>query len=49
MLCYKDKTFCSTKTDDHTCKSVITEEELKHAEEMGLPIAYADYCGGESQ
>lgn len=44
MLCYKDKTFCSSEVEEHICEREITEEELKHAEEIGLPIAYGEFC-----
>ena len=44
MICYKDKIYCGSKTDNHTCEAVITEEELKHAQEIGLPIAYIKFC-----
>lgn len=44
MICYRDRTFCSSKTEEHTCGREITPEEIKHAEELGLPIAYGDFC-----
>lgn len=44
MICYKDKTFCSSKVKTHTCGREITEEEIKHAERLGLGIAYGNYC-----
>lgn len=44
MLCYKDKTFCSSKTPYHTCGRVLTKEDEKRAEELGLPIAYSEFC-----
>lgn len=50
----KIRTICSYHTDDgtsgyclseeHTCGREITPEEIKHAEELGLPIAYGDFC-----
>lgn len=43
MLCYKDKTFCSSLIHKD-CDREITPEEIKHAEEVGLPIAYANFC-----
>lgn len=47
MICYKDTTFCGSKVARHTCGREITKEELKHAERLGLPIAYGNYCGGK--
>lgn len=44
MICYKDKTFCSSKVLKHTCGREITPEEIKHAESLGLGIAYSNYC-----
>ena len=45
MICYKDTTFCASKVEKHTCGREITEEEIKHAKKIGLPIAYAYFCG----
>lgn len=44
MLCYKDKTFCSSRVKKHTCGREIKQEEIKHAEKLGLGIAYSNYC-----
>jgi len=44
MICYKDKTFCSSQVDHHTCGRQITEDELAYAEKIGLPVAYSDFC-----
>ena len=44
MICYKDRTFCGSNTKDHNCGAEITEEQLKEAEELGLPVAYSYYC-----
>ena len=45
MICYKDTTFCASKVEIHTCGREITEEEIKHAEKIGLPICYSYFCG----
>ena len=45
MISYKDKTFCASEVSKHVCGREITEEELAHAKELGLPIAYGDFCG----
>lgn len=44
MICYKDKTFCGNKKHSKNCTHQITQEELEHAQEIGLPIAYGDMC-----
>lgn len=44
MICYKDKTFCSDEVEIHTCGRELTEEDKKHAEKLGLPIAYGSFC-----
>lgn len=44
MICYKDKTFCSSETHKPDCDRQITEEDKKHAEELSLPIAYGKFC-----
>ncbi len=49
MICYKDKTFCSSKVKKHTCGRKITPKEIKHAQELGLGIAYGDFCTEEKQ
>jgi len=44
MISYKDKTFCASKVKVHTCGREITEQQIKDAERMGLPIAWGNYC-----
>jgi len=44
MICYEDRTFCNSNVDKHTCGREITEGERRHAEELGLPIAYGNFC-----
>lgn len=44
MLCYKDKTYCSSNNHEPDCHRKITPKELKHAEKIGLPIAWANFC-----
>jgi len=44
MICYKDKTFCASEVEVHTCGRELTWEDKKRAEEIGLPIAYGDFC-----
>lgn len=47
MLCYKDRTFCASKVEKHTCGRELSPEDEKRAEELGLPIAYGEFCGAE--
>jgi hypothetical protein len=44
MLSYKDRTFCSSNAKVHTCGREITKEEIQHAKDIGIPIAYAEFC-----
>ncbi len=44
MICYKDKTFCSSDVKEHTCGREITQKEIAHAKEIGLPIAWMEFC-----
>jgi hypothetical protein len=44
MICYKDRTFCASEVEKHTCERELTEEDKKHAEELGLPIAFGEFC-----
>lgn len=43
MICYKDKTFCASKTHKG-CGRELTDTELKEAERLGLGIAYSNFC-----
>lgn len=47
MICYKDKTFCASKVEKHTCGREITPQELEHAKRIGLPVAYGNFCKEE--
>lgn len=48
MLCYKDKTFCSSKVEKHTCWREFTEQDAIDAENWwgwkDYPVAYGDFC-----
>ena len=48
MICYKDRTFCASKVVSHTCGREITEQDLKKAQDIGLPIAWGEYCNLET-
>jgi hypothetical protein len=51
MICYRDITFCASKTDDHTCGREFTAQDAIDAEiwwgSKDYPVAYAYFCGGE--
>ena len=44
MICYLDRTFCNSPVKKHTCGCELSDEDKEHAEELGLPIAYSDFC-----
>ena len=46
MLCYKDKTFCASEVENHTCGREITNEQVSEASLMEIPIAWGDFCEG---
>ena len=48
MICYKDKTFCASDAEVHTCGRELAEEDKKYAENIGLPIAYSKFCEEKS-
>jgi hypothetical protein len=43
-ISYKDKAFCSSEVQKHTCGRKITKEELAEAKRIGMPIAYGEFC-----
>jgi len=47
MLCYRDRTYCGSNVETHTCGRQITAEEIAHAEAIGLPIAYSEFCSAK--
>ena len=44
MICYRDKTYCGSEVAVHTCGREITQREIEHAERIGVPIAYSNFC-----
>ena len=44
MISYKDTTFCASQVEERTCGREVTEEEKEHADKLGLPTAYGNYC-----
>ena len=50
MICYRDVSWCSDapRCTNMDCRSRITDEQLAHADALGLPIAWMnlkEYCG----
>ena len=43
MLCYKDRTFCSSDCTNRDCYRYLTPEDRNRAAEMDLPIAWSDF------
>ena len=48
MICYKDKVFCSSEVEVHTCGREFTEEDAEKAKEWwggdDYPVAWGDFC-----
>ena len=47
MICYKDRAFCASDVEEHTCGRELTEEDKRKAEESGLPVCFGDYCDNQ--
>lgn len=45
MMCYKDRSFCSSQVEIHTCGREITKAQLEEAQELELSICYGSFCG----
>lgn len=39
-----DRTFCSSRVEKHTCGRELSSEDEKYAQELGLPIAFREFC-----
>lgn len=44
MICYRDRTFCADKVENHTCGREFTEEDKANAEKIGLPVCFGSFC-----
>lgn len=44
MMCYKDRTYCSSAYCTDKCGRRLTEEDRLEANKLGLPICVADFC-----
>ena len=45
MLCFKDMSFCQSDCINQTCVRYLSDEVKARANEVGLPIATADFSG----
>jgi hypothetical protein len=48
MICYKDRTYCSSKVKVHTCGREFTDEDQKNAEKWwggkDYPLCLGEFC-----
>lgn len=51
MISYKDRAFCGSKGEVHTCGREFTKEDAEGAERWwggkDYPVAYGDFCKPE--
>jgi len=43
MLCYRDRTFCSSDCTNTACYRYLSEKDAQRAKELNLLIAYSDF------
>lgn len=43
-MSYKDRTYCSSDVEKHTCGRELTEKEKEDADRIKIPVAYGDFC-----
>lgn len=43
-MTYKDKTFCASEVEKHTCGRELTKEDENRAKELAMPIAFSKFC-----
>jgi len=48
MISYKDKAYCASEVEEHTCGREFTEQDAKDAEKWwgsdNYPVAYGKFC-----
>jgi hypothetical protein len=48
MMCFRDMTFCCSKTKKHTCGREFTDLDQRAADKWwgkpGAPVAFANFC-----
>lgn len=53
MLCYRDRTYCGSDVEEHTCGREFTKQDAIDAEKWWgskyYPVAYSDFCTPQSQ
>lgn len=51
MIGYKDRTYCGSEVEDHTCGREFTEQDAKEAEKWwggkDYPVEYGKFCEDE--
>jgi hypothetical protein len=45
MICYRDQCYCTSDCINQTCVRYLSDEVKARANEVGLPIATADFSG----
>lgn len=49
MISYKDRTYCNSEVEKHTCGREFTEQDAIDAEkwwgDKDYPVAFAYFCG----
>ena len=45
MLCYRDRTFCSSDCTNTSCWRYLSPTDEIRAKELDLPVAYSDFSG----
>lgn len=44
MICYKDKSFCGSDVNTHTCGREAGDEDYRRAKEIDLPLCFGPFC-----
>jgi len=43
MICYRDRTFCSSDCINATCYRYLSDQDAQRAGQLNLPVAYSDF------
>lgn len=43
-MSYKDRTFCASQTDNHTCEREMSEEDKRIVENTWELVSWAKFC-----
>lgn len=44
MMCFKDRTFCSSPNCNNACGRQLSDQQRAEAKELESPIAWAYFC-----